>query len=140
MDEIDVLKKKIKEGKCPYCEKGRLNKKEEISERGKLLVFDCGHRLKWISIEENIKLREIVKIKRKKEGIGGFLVKTVQGYKPSKDPKLSEGVDVLMTVNREKNKYDHIIKDNKTGDILHEEHCLLTDHKVKKIKTKKSKI
>ena len=54
-----------------------------------------------------------------------------QGYKASGDPNLSDGVDVRMVVDREKNEYHQIVKDNLTGQILHEEHEPLTEHTAK---------
>ena len=37
-----------------------------------------------------------------------------------------------MIVDKEKNEYHYIVKNNLTGKILHEEHEKLTEHKPKK--------
>ena len=76
----------------------------------------------------NSKMNISLMAKQKRPGFG-LVKKFFQGFKPSKDPKLSDGVDVLMIVDREKNEYHHIVKDNKTGRLIHDEHELLTGHR-----------
>ncbi|XOB41826.1 MAG: hypothetical protein ACKKMS_00280 [Candidatus Nealsonbacteria bacterium] len=84
-----------------------------------------------VCISDTVKVRDSIRIIQKRPGFKGFLKKVFSGFKPSTNPKLSEGVEVQMEIDREKNEYHHVVKDNKTGKILHEEHELLTNHKSK---------
>ena len=70
-------------------------------------------------LRENLKVRESLTLKSKKPGFG-LVAKMFQGYKASGDSRLPEGVDVRMVVDREKNEYHQIVKNNLTGEILHE--------------------
>lgn len=82
-----------------------------------------------INVFDTAKARESIGIKQKRPGFKRFLVKMFQGFKPSGDPNLPEGVDEQMIIDREKNEYHQIVKDNKTGKVLHEEHEFLSQHK-----------
>jgi len=84
-----------------------------------------------VCISEEIKARESIGIKQKRPGFKGFFKKVFSGFKPSKDPRLPEGVDIQMEIDREKKEYHQVVRDNKTGKILHEEHELLINHKSK---------
>lgn len=85
-----------------------------------------------VDISATIKPRGSIRIKQKRPGFKGFLRKIFSGFKPSRDPKLSEGVDMQMVIDREKKEYHQIVKDNLTGEIIHEEHEPLDQHKPKK--------
>ena len=92
-------------------------------------LLSCGHKFIQILLQEKVKAQESLGIKQKRPGFG--VVKEIfQGFKPSRDPKLSKGVDVQMIVDREKNEYHQIVKDKKTGNILHEEHEPLSEHRI----------
>ena len=71
---------------------------------------------------------ESLNLKQKRPGFNGGPIRRVfSGYKPSADyPK---GVNVEQIADREKNEWHHIVKDNQTGEIIHEEHELLSEHK-----------
>jgi len=117
-------------GQCPNCQADLQVVEAEESDNGFQYKYACGHGWQGITLRENLKARESLKLKSKKPGFG-LVVKMFQGYKASGDPKLPEGVDVRMVVDREKNEYHQIVKDNLTGLVLHEEHELLTEHKSK---------
>lgn len=110
-----------------YCKKCNLEKNEKFCK-------NCNsetENLIKINFSETIKIHDSLGIVQKRVGLKRFLRKVFSGWKPSGDPKLSEGVNVKMMVNRENNKYDQIVKDAKTGKVLHEEHEPLTEHKQK---------
>ena len=90
-----------------------------------------------VQIKETGRGRESIGIKQKRQGFKGFIKKIFQGYKPSGDSRFSDGVDVQMIIDREKNEYHHIVKDSLTGKIIHEEHEPLDQHKSKNEKTNK---
>jgi hypothetical protein len=117
-------------GQCPKCQTELQVVEVEEGDNGFRYKYACGHGWQGIMLRENLKVRESLKLKSKRPRFG-LVVKMFQGYKASGDPKLSEGVDVRMVVDRENNEYHQIVKDNLTGLILHEEHELLTEHKSK---------
>ena len=57
------------------------------------------------------------------------MVETLTGWFKGGDIKFKEGVHQLRNINREKDKYDHVVRDKRTGKIIHEEHEKLSDHK-----------
>ncbi|TSA44814.1 hypothetical protein D4R52_03630 [bacterium] len=79
---------------------------------------------------ENLKMHTSISAKQKRPGFG-FVKKLFQGFKLSGDPRLADGVDVQMVADCEKNEWHHIVKDNKSGKIIHEEHELLAEHRSK---------
>jgi len=85
-----------------------------------------------INLKETIKIRESLGIKHKRKGIKRFLSHIVQRWKQSVNPKLEEGVYEERIVDRGKNEYHQVVKDAKTGEIIHEEHHPLSQHKPKK--------
>jgi len=54
-----------------------------------------------------------------------FLTKT----EPGKNPESVDGVSTNWAADRKNNRWKHIIKDIKTGKILHEEDMPLDQHK-----------
>ena len=117
-------------GQWPNCQADLQVIEAEESGNGFRYKYACGHGWQGIMLRENLKVRESLKLKSKRPGFG-LVVKMFQGYKKSGDPRMREGVDVRMVVDREKNEYHQIVKDNLTGQILHEEHEPLTEHKAK---------
>lgn len=117
-------------GQCPNCQTDLQVVEAAESDNGFRYKYACGHGWQGIMLRESLKVHESFKLKSKKPGFG-LVVKMFQGYKASGDPKLPEGVEVRMVVDREKNEYHQIVKDNLTGLVLHEEHELLTEHKSK---------
>lgn len=84
-----------------------------------------------IFISETVKARESIGLKQKRPGFRRFVRRIFQGWRPSKDPRLSEGIDAEIVIDKEKNEYHQIIRDARTGEILHQEHEPLTEHKAK---------
>jgi hypothetical protein len=121
----------LSNGKCPGCKAILRISEAEEGDEGFYYKYECGHAWRGITIRETIEAYETIKLKQKRRGVGGFIKTIVQGYKPSGDPKLSKGVDIQMIVDREKNEYHQIVKDNKTKSVLHEEREPLTKHKSK---------
>jgi predicted amidophosphoribosyltransferase len=66
---------------------------------------------------------------QKREGFKGFMKQIISRWRPSGDTKLKNGVHEERTIDREKRVYDQIVKDAKTGEITHEEHEPLNQHK-----------
>ncbi len=118
----------VASGICPNCTTPILVMEAERAEDSFCFRYACGHSWKGISLHETIGIKELFKIKSVREGFG-MVRRIVQGWKPSGDPKLKNGVDVYMDVNREKNEYHQIMKEHQTDNVLHEEHEPLTEHR-----------
>ena len=83
-----------------------------------------------INISDKIKLRGLFQIKFRELG---RKVRSIirSGWKSSGDPLLKDGVYEDRIIDRNKDEYHQVIKDAKTGKILHEEHEKLSKHKSK---------
>jgi len=63
-------------------------------------------------------------------GFKRFLREFVRGWSPSKDKKkFPEGVDIERVIDKEKRQYHQVVRDKRTGEITHEEHGPLDQHK-----------
>lgn len=60
----------------------------------------------------------------------------ISRWRPSRSPELPHGVNETRTIDREKDEYHHIVKDAATGEIIHDEHEPLSQHKGKPRKPK----
>ncbi|MDD5551826.1 MAG: hypothetical protein PHI88_01550 [Candidatus Pacebacteria bacterium] len=101
MEEIDFLKRKIKEGRCPFCGKGRLYKIDKISDGGELLIFTCGHKLKWIKEKIHININ---KLRRKVEDAS---------FKKYKRPREINNARFFVDWFNKKNSLDFCISDDR---------------------------
>lgn len=117
----------IVDGICPNCKTPIFIIEAENSENSFCYRYACGHGWNGIVLEETIGIKELYKLKSMRKGFG-LVRRVVQGWKPSGDIKLKNGVDVYMDVNREKDEYHQIVKEHQTQNILHEEHEPLTKH------------
>lgn len=67
--------------------------------------------------------------KQKRRGYGRFIREMISRRKSSGDPTLKNVVHEQRTIDREKYEWHQVVKDAKTGEILHEEHEPLSQHK-----------
>ena len=59
----------------------------------------------------------------------GTLMETISNWwKRSGDPKLANGVREDRTINKQKDEYYQVVRDAKTGKVIHEEHLPLSEH------------
>jgi len=79
-----------------------------------------------------------LRVRKKLEGFLKFAIEIIQNWRPSDNPKLKDGVDYERTIDKEKREYHHITKDALTGEITHEEHEPLEQHKQQKKQTPKN--
>jgi len=85
-------------------------------------------------LEEKITIRDTVSIKLK-DKLKTLLIKLVKGFRSSKDKiKFPQGVDINMRINKQNDLYDQVVVNNKTGQVVHEEHEKLSEHNLKKQK------
>jgi len=88
------------------------------------------------SVKVRVQVSEIRAI-HKRKGYKDFMRKMISRCKRSTDPRLKghigEGVTEEMVFDKEKNLKVHIIRDAKTGEMLHSEHEPLTKHHTKEV-------
>ena len=107
-------------GPCPYC--GKRGKVHEIS------------------ISDAIVFHDSINIRQKRRGFGKFMIESIQGWFPGGDPKLKKGVDKVRIIDKERNEYHETVTDAMTGEVIHDEHKPLSQHKHQpKQRTKKAK-
>ncbi len=78
-----------------------------------------------VIVTETVKIWDhlVGRIKR----IGRKDVRFKTGTFQSGDSRLTEGVDMLISTDRENDRYDQVVVDRKTGEVIHEEHVSLRD-------------
>ena len=81
------------------------------------------------SFSDAVGIRESLRVRQKRKGFGKFIKEIIQGWFPSGDPKLKNGVDVVRIVDKEKKEYYHITTDAATGEVTHKEHEPLDQHR-----------
>ena len=73
--------------------------------------------------------RGSLRARQKRKGFNKFVKEVIQGWVASINPKLSKGVEKQRTIDRERDRYDEVVKDAKSGQIIHETHEPLSQHK-----------
>lgn len=121
----------LSQGRCPNCFKNLEIVEAKIDAKGFYYNYACGHGWQGITIKERFKIRESIELTKRPVGKRKFLMQMFHGYKASGSQHLPEGVEMLMIVDREKNEYHHVVKDNRTGETIHEEHESLNQHRSK---------
>jgi len=71
------------------------------------------------------------KARQKRKGYHRFMKEMISRSKPSGNPRLPEGVHEERIIDKEQDEYHQVIKDEITGDVTHEEHEPLSQHKNK---------
>lgn len=88
-----------------------------------------------VQLSDEVTVSDSMKLVQKREGYKEFMVKIISRVKHSGDPKLKgcvgEKVKEEMVLDKQKDWKDHIIRDAKTGEIIHEEHEPLSKNKPK---------
>jgi hypothetical protein len=79
-----------------------------------------------ISISETINVRDSFKLRKKSLGFKRFAVETICGWFSSH--KYKDGVELSRSLDKEKDEYYEVVKDYKTGKIVHESHEKLSEH------------
>ena len=84
------------------------------------------------TLEEKISIKDTMGTKFK-DKFNKLLIKLVKGFRYSKDAvKFPKGVDIDMRIDVEKDFYDQVVVDNKSGQIIHEDHEKLSEHNFRK--------
>jgi len=107
-------------GPCPHC--GKTGK-------------DCK-----VNITASVAISTRLRARKKRKGIGRFVIEILQGWFPSNSPVLKKGVHKERIVDKEKNEYHETVKDAATGEVIRDIHEPLSQHKhqpkqrIKKVK------
>ncbi len=122
----------IADKKCPDCGqelklfKADIKKQDNVGQVA--YEFNCGHKHLEVCVSENIKIWESYKAKSRKGESKPYSVSLTK-TEPGINPKSVDGVSNSWVADRGNNLWVHIIKDIKTGKILHEERMPLNEHK-----------
>ena len=57
------------------------------------------------------------------------MAELIHGGFPSRNPELPQGVEKERIIDKERDKYDEVVRDVKTGQIIHDKHEPLSQHK-----------
>lgn len=109
---------------CRYC-------KKELKPSHTDPCPNCGKTGKDCRViaEVKIRIRTGIAVRHKREGFRKFMCEMISRWRPSKSPKLPNGVSEERVIDKERNEYHHVIKDARTGKVIHEEHEPLSKHK-----------
>ena len=77
-------------------------------------------------MSETVTLRTSFNLKKKSSGFKRFAVKLITGWFSSHLHK--DGVELSRSLDKEKDEYHEVVKDYKTGKIVHENHEKLSEH------------
>lgn len=92
----------------------------------------CGSTKKLYKREASVGIGiEVIetRAKQKRKGYHRFTKQMISRWKPSGDLRLSEGVHEEIIIDKEKKEWHQVVKDAKIGDVIHEEHEPLSQHK-----------
>jgi len=123
-DDYKRFLENIADKKCATCgcdlRVAKIDVKKEGNVESVLYEFECGHKHHAITISETIKAW--AQIKGKFKGPDNSLRSTfLSRNEPGRNPKSTEGVEIIWEADKVNNVWSHIIKDIKTGKILHKE-------------------
>ena len=79
-----------------------------------------------ISKSETMSIRDSFKLKKTSPGFKRFAHKIIGGW--FRSHRYKDGVELSRSLDKEKDTYDEIVKDYKTGKIIHEKHEKLSKH------------
>lgn len=96
-------------GPCPSC--GKTGK-------------DCR-----VVVKTTIGIRTGITARHKRKGFRKFMAEMVSRWRPSKSPELPNGVQEDRVIDKGRDEYHHIVRDARTGEVIHEEHETLSEHK-----------
>jgi hypothetical protein len=83
-----------------------------------------------IELHEEIKVTDNVRLRWYEKSPRKFFTEIIQGWFPNTITKDSEfGVQKLRVVDKVKNEYHEVVTDLKTGEIIHDVHEKLSDHR-----------
>jgi len=69
------------------------------------------------------------RVRQIRKGFKKFMKEIISRWRPSRSPELKDGVNEERIIDKEKNEYHQTVKDVRTGEITHEEHEPLSQHK-----------
>jgi len=92
----------------------------------------CGSTKKTSDREAFVAIGEGIvetRVRQIRKGFKKFMKEIISRWRPSISPELKDGVNEERIIDKEKNEYQQTVKDARTGEITHEEHEPLSQHK-----------
>lgn len=128
MNNMFGLKKKESVSQGRFCQE--CGKKKWLSDLlGSRFCLHCMKNTNSdirISISETINMRDSFKLRKKSPGFRRFAVETIGGWFSSH--RYKDGVELSRSLDKEKDEYHEVVKEYKTGKIVHESHEKLSEH------------
>lgn len=82
-----------------------------------------------INLYETVKVQESLGLEKRQVGVKKYLQKMFQGFQASRNKKkYPEGVERHMSIDRENDWYDEVVRNNKTGKVFRDVHEPLSQH------------
>jgi len=75
-----------------------------------------------------LKLLE-TRVRQRREGFKKFMKEMISRWRPSRSPDLKDGVNEQRIIDKDKGRYCQIVRDARTGEIIHEEDEPLSQHR-----------
>lgn len=69
------------------------------------------------------------RVRQIRKGFKKFMKEIISRWRPSISPELKDGVNEERIIDKERNEYQQTVKDARTGEIAHEEHEPLSQHR-----------
>ena len=104
------------------------NKNLDLEEK-QCLVCGCNKRLIKAVFNDTLSIKDTIHLRQKREGFKKFIVELLQGYFPSVNDKLREGVFKRRLIDKQHNKYEELVINNKNGIIIRNVSEPLNEHK-----------
>jgi len=82
-----------------------------------------------VILEDGIIIRDGFQARHWREGFKKFMVEVISRWLPSHNARLPKGVLEDRVIDKEHNRYDQVVKDASSGEVVHEEHVPLSKHK-----------
>lgn len=80
-----------------------------------------------VSVFDNITVRDSFKLRKKASGFKRFAVEVLGGW--FRSLRFRDGVELSRTIDKENDEYHEVVKDYKTGKVVHETHEKLSEHR-----------
>lgn len=84
-----------------------------------------------VAMHAVVGIRASIRARQKRAGFKKFLLEVISRWRPSINPRLKDGVHEDRVIDKGRRKYHHTVKDAKTGEVIHEEHEQLENHRGK---------
>ncbi len=114
---------------CKQCGKKKWLRYAWKNAQWCLRCWKCTNTHVRFCVSDTIAIKDRIRVRRKGEVFKKFISEYLGGWFPSGDPKLRDGVYKTRNADKEKDTYDEVVKDARTGKVIHECHEPLSEHR-----------